>query len=54
MAKYSAETNYKKAKSRVKIMNFVRDQGLDIYMEWSKTLAKSKLSRSCIIYCKIS
>jgi 2-polyprenyl-3-methyl-5-hydroxy-6-metoxy-1,4-benzoquinol methylase len=40
--------------SRVKIMNFVRDQGLDIYMEWSKTLAKTKLSRSCIIYCKIS
>jgi|LauGreDrversion4_2_1035121.scaffolds.fasta_scaffold00235_24 2-polyprenyl-3-methyl-5-hydroxy-6-metoxy-1,4-benzoquinol methylase len=40
--------------SRVKLMNFVRDQGLDIYIEWSKILAKSKLSRSCIIYCKIS
>jgi 2-polyprenyl-3-methyl-5-hydroxy-6-metoxy-1,4-benzoquinol methylase len=40
--------------ARVKIMNFVRDQGLDVYMEWSKALAKTKLSRSCIIYCKIS
>ncbi|MDF5690830.1 class I SAM-dependent methyltransferase [Aquirufa sp. WAEICH-18A] len=40
--------------ARVKIMNFVRDQGLDVYLEWSKALAKTKLSRSCIIYCKIS
>jgi 2-polyprenyl-3-methyl-5-hydroxy-6-metoxy-1,4-benzoquinol methylase len=39
--------------SRVKIMNFVRDQGLDIFMEWSKTLAKTNLSRSCIVFCKI-
>lgn len=39
--------------SRVKIMNFVRDQGLDIYMQWSKALAVTKLSRSCILYCKI-
>lgn len=40
--------------SRVKIMNYVRDQGLDIYMQWSKALAVTKLSRSCIVYCKIS
>lgn len=40
--------------SRVKIVNYVRDQGLDIYLQWSKALAESKLSRSCILYCKIS
>lgn len=39
--------------ARVKIINFIRDQGLESYMEWSKGLSLIKLSRSCIIYCKL-
>jgi 2-polyprenyl-3-methyl-5-hydroxy-6-metoxy-1,4-benzoquinol methylase len=48
------ESGHQAHLARVKIMNFVRDQGIDVYMEWSRALAKTKLSRSCIIYCKIS
>lgn len=40
--------------SRVKIMNYVRNQGLNTYIQWSKALAETKLSRSCILFCKIS
>jgi 2-polyprenyl-3-methyl-5-hydroxy-6-metoxy-1,4-benzoquinol methylase len=48
------ETGQQAHLSRIKIMNYVRDQGLDVFMQWSKALAETKLSRSCILFCKIS
>ena len=48
------ETGRQAHLARVKTVNFIRDQGLDNYIEWSKTNSRIKLSRSCIIYCKIN
>lgn len=46
------ETGREAHKTRVKVINFIRESGLEKYINWSSAMAEVKLSRSCIFFCR--